>query len=106
MPDQCLKVRPVPRTKGQPRLKLGHEPLGRRAEAIGRPRFNFRFLEQADVLLSPMSGLELHYGLKSDIVPSPKSATTGLMRCSKLDGGQQVKLVWRITLGSSPDASR
>ncbi len=34
MPDQCLKVHPVPRTKGQPRLKLGHEPLGRRAKAI------------------------------------------------------------------------
>jgi hypothetical protein len=32
MPDQCLKVHPVPRTKGQPRLKSGHEPLERLAD--------------------------------------------------------------------------
>ena len=46
MPDQCLKAHPVPRTKGQLRLKLGHEPLGRRADAIERP-VQFHFLEQA-----------------------------------------------------------
>jgi hypothetical protein len=39
MPDQCLKVHPVPRTKGQLRLKLGHEPR-RLADAIDRHRFN------------------------------------------------------------------
>jgi hypothetical protein len=32
MPDQCLKVHPVPRTKGQLRLKSGHEPLERLAD--------------------------------------------------------------------------
>ena len=34
MSDQRLKVHPVPRTKGQPRLKSEHEPLGRLADAI------------------------------------------------------------------------
>jgi hypothetical protein len=35
MQDQCPKVHPVPRTKRQPRLKIGHEPLGRRAVRLG-----------------------------------------------------------------------
>jgi hypothetical protein len=50
MANQYLKVHPVPRTKGQPRLKFRPG-----ADAIGRPRFNFTSLELAAKLLSPMS---------------------------------------------------
>jgi hypothetical protein len=37
MQDQYLKVHPVPRPIGQPQLKLGREPLGRRTDRGYRP---------------------------------------------------------------------
>jgi hypothetical protein len=85
MPDQCLNVHPVPRTKGQPRSKLGREPLGLLADAIGTgsisPLNKLVGMAVARAWIVDV-GFGVHYGLKWDIAPCPKSTTFGLIHRS------------------------